>query len=126
MNNDNSYISSSGIIPSSVNLSERRFTDVEELLSSGHTLLIKAKRFGSWFLLKSVKPEISDNDFYSALLTKKFDLGVCLQHSNIVRYYDFDEVSPYGKCIIMEYVEGVSLDEFLKTNLDQQCRKQII
>ena len=126
MNDDNSYISSSGIIPSSVNLSERRFTDFEELPSSGHNLLVKTKRFGRWFLLKSVKPEFADNEFYSALLTKEFELGSGLQHSNIVRYYDFDEVSPYGMCIIMEYVEGVSLDEFLKTNPDQQCREQIV
>lgn len=126
MNDENSYISSSGIIPSSVNLSERRFTDFEELPSSGHNLLVKAKRFGRWFLLKGVKPEVADNDFYAALQTKEFELGVGLQHSNIVRYYDFDEVSPYGKCIIMEYVEGVSLDEFLKTNPDQQCREQIV
>ena len=48
-----------------------------------------------WFLLKSVKPEFSDNDFYSALLTKEFELGVGMQHPNIVRYYDFDEVRSF-------------------------------
>ncbi len=61
MNDDNSYIYSSGIIPSSVNLSERRFTDFEELPSLGHNLLVKAKRFGRWFLLKSVKPEFIES-----------------------------------------------------------------
>ena len=126
MNDSNSYISSSGIIPSSVNLSDRHFTDFEELPSSGHNLLIKAKRFGMWFLLKSVKPIFSDNDFYSALLTKEFELGVGMRHPNIVRYYDFDEVRPYGKCIVMEYVEGISLDEFLKTNPDLLWREQIV
>lgn len=126
MNDSNSYISSSGIIPSSVNLSDRHFTDFEELSSSGHNLLVKAKRFGMWFLLKSVKPEFSDNDFYSALLTKEFELGVGMQHPNIVRYYDFDEVRPYGKCIVMEFVEGISLDEFLKTNPDLHWREQIV
>jgi len=126
VNDSNSYISSSGIIPSSVNLSDRHFTDFEELSSSGHNLLVKAKRFGMWFLLKSVKPEFSDNDFYSALLTKEFELGVGMQHPNIVRYYDFDEVRPYGKCIVMEFVEGISLDEFLKTNPDLHWREQIV
>lgn len=126
MNDSNSYISSSGVIPSSVNLSDRHFTDFEELSSSGHNLLVKAKRFGMWFLLKSVKPEFSDNDFYSALLTKEFELGVGMQHPNIVRYYDFDEVRPYGKCIVMEFVEGISLDEFLKNNPDLHWREQIV
>lgn len=122
MNNSDSYISSSGTLPSSVNFSGRHFTDFEEIPSPGHNLLIKAKRFGRWFLLKGVKLEFRENDFYNALLVKEFELGIGMQHPHIVHYFDFDEIAPYGKCIVMEYIDGQPLNEFLKTNPSESCR----
>ena len=51
------------------------------------------------------------------LFRKEFELGIELEHSNIVRYFDYgeDEKGPFIK---MDYVDGESLDEFVATHPD--------
>lgn len=117
--------SSSGEITSSfVNISDV-FTQYAEIPSNGFNLLYKAQRYGKWFVLKGLKPEFRNSAIHLQLLTKEFELGIQMSHPNIVQLFS-KEVDPVvGECIVMEYVDGQTLSDFLKTKPNGNTREKI-
>lgn len=114
--------SSSGFVESHSEKFSAQFTDYAELPCKGYNLIFKAKRFGKWHILKGLKPEYRSQHFYKELLRKEFELGVMLTHPNIVSVMSFEKDEKLGDCIVMEYVDGVRLADFLET---KPARKQI-
>ena len=106
-------ISSSDFIYNEIRENEKDFTNLTELPSHGFNILIKAKRFGKWFLLKGLKKEYRNDPTYQRLLRKEFEIMVSLSHPSIVSVFSIGNVSIYGTCIIMEYIDGITLAEFM-------------
>lgn len=90
-----------------------RFVFREEINTYGYNRLFVASRFGKQYLLKGLKPEFQGSFFYCQLLLKEYDIHRTLSHPNIVPCIDFQKVEEVGDCIVMEYVRGKSLREFL-------------
>lgn len=101
--------------------SEEIFTAFQELPSHGFNILIKAKRFGKWFLLKGLKEEYRQDPVFQKVLHKEFEIMAGLLHPSIVSVFSKEEVAPYGMCIVMEYIDGITLTEFM---LQQQTEEQ--
>ncbi len=122
----NDDISTSGpVAPQDVNFSNQ-FTDYKELPSNGYSRLFRAQRYGQWYMLKGLKPEYADDPQYSAMLSKEFSLTVELNHPSIVRALSYEQDAVAGDCIVMEYVDGCTLDEFLRMNPSETTRRQIV
>lgn len=117
--------SSSGEITSSVENISNVFTQYTEIPSSGFNCLFKAQRYGKWFVLKGLRPEHRNEAIYLELLTKEFELGIQMDHPNIARTYSFETDPVAGPCIIMEYVDGITLKEFLKAKPSLLTRNAI-
>ena len=77
-------------------------------------LLIKARRYGKWHVLKGIKPDCSHLNEYIELLNKEFDILFSLDHPNIVRAIDKEIDEKFGLCIVMEYIDGMTLSEFIQ------------
>ena len=103
-----------------------RFEIECELPSDGYNRLFKAVRYGKYFVLKGLKEKYRDNNLYRGLIIKEFDILVSLNHPNIVRCYGIEEVEDLGLCIIMEYVDGVTLGEFLETKPSSAQRRKVV
>lgn len=109
---ENTDSTSGEITAAFVNVSDV-FTQYTEIPSGGFNVLYKAQRYGKWFVLKGLKPEFRESAVHLQLLTKEFELGIRMSHPNIVQFFS-KEVDPVvGECIVMEYVDGVTLTEFL-------------
>ena len=118
--------STSGIIENRF-LNDDDNTSVYEAVSSrGFNTLIKVKRQGRWFILKGLASEYRNQTVYIELLKKEYDLMVQLDHPNIVKAIAKEENEQIGPCIVMEYVDGVTLDEFLKTKPSAAARKKVV
>lgn len=113
--------SSSNFIYHNIQETEAGFTNFMELPSQGFNILIKAKRFGKWFLLKGLKEEYRHNPVFQEVLRKEFEIMANLSHPSIVSVFSKEEVAPYGMCIVMEYIDGITLTEFM---LQQQTEEQ--
>ena len=98
----------------------------EPLESRGFNQLMKVKRQGRWFLLKGLKPEYRGQAVYMELLKKEYELMVQLDHSNIVKAYGKELNDKMGPCIVMEYIDGVTLDQFLEGNPTRQARRKVV
>ena len=90
----------------------------EVLFDSGGTCdcyrLVKDNRV---YCVKRPKKDMRSSEAYMSLFRKEFELGIELEHPNIVRYfaYDEDENGPY---IRMDYIDGDSLEAFVAQHPD--------
>ena len=106
------------------------FSDVwskPELLSSeGHNALYVATRFGRKYVLKALAEPYRESTPHIELLRKEFSIGVAVDHPNIVRLLDFGHMDAIGWYIQMEYIDGITLDQFLETKPSAAIRRRII
>ncbi|MBO4851203.1 MAG: serine/threonine protein kinase [Prevotella sp.] len=101
--------SDSGYIIDSFEGISRTFTDMEIIHESEINVVAKAKRYGRWWLLKSLRPELAQQENFRQRLRKEFELMTQLQHPAIVTVVGLESVDGLGECIVMEYVEGQTL-----------------
>lgn len=94
------------------------FSDTRLVYSSatGHTEVFSARKALKRFALKALKPELRDDPFYIGMLRKEFEIGFRLGHPGIINTYSFEEVEGLGPCIVLEWIEGKSLEEVLADN----------
>ena len=122
---DNNDISSSGFVLQENN-SEMisSFHSIKEIETKGYSCLYTATQFGKKVILKGLKPEFKKERFYQDLLKKEFEISYFLDHPNIVKIIDFQNILNIGDCIVMEYVEGVTLREFAESQRDNKTTSQ--
>lgn len=121
----NSDQSTSSFIVSDILDFDKQFTDLTEIPTGGFNRLVKAKRYGKWFLLKGLKTTYASQALYKELLRKEFEISISMDHPNLVRTIGFEEVPELGHCIVFEYLEGVTLNSFLITEPSRKERERI-
>lgn len=89
------------------------FTEFTNVRSNGFYQLTRAKRNGRWWMLKGLKEPYRQDSIYRLMLQKEFEITSQLQHPMIVTAYSLEEVSGIGLCIVMEWIEGMTLSEWL-------------
>ena len=89
------------------------FTEIEVLPSAGFNMLIRAKRDGKWWVLKGLKESVRNDTAYRELLRKEYDILSQAASSNVVRVNSLEYVEGYGQCIVMEWIDGITLKEWL-------------
>lgn len=112
----NDEINNSGFLLSNEESISSNFSNYCELTSRGFNKIYKAKRYGKWHILKGLKEPFCNDETYRNWLQKEFELCVNLNHPNIVTVMTLEDVPELGPCIVMEYVDGVTLDVFLQTS----------
>ena len=108
--------SESGFVGNEVPLMTSSFVEITLLYDSsrGYVRLFKAQRMGKWFVLKCLKKEYAENPLYQTLLRKEFEVGYSLSHPHIVQTIGFETIPSYGVCIVLEYIDGITLREYMK------------
>ena len=106
------------------------FSDVwsePQLLSAkGHNAIYAATRFGRKYILKALAETYRKSTPHVELLRKEFSIGVGLDHPNIVRLLDFGHMDAIGWYIQMEYIDGITLEQFLETKPSATTRRRIL
>ena len=96
----------------------------EVLFDSGGTCdcyrLVKDNRV---YCVKRPKKDMCSSEVYMHLFRKEFELGIELEHPNIVRYLAYDE-DDQGPSIRMDYVDGNRLEDFLAQHPDYFKNKE--
>lgn len=95
-----------------------QFSNFELIHTSknGYSEVFKAKRYGKWYVLKRLTDSKKDNPRYQSLLEKEFDIAQQLSHQNIVQTISFEFVEELGLCVIQEYIDGLTWDDFFAKN----------
>lgn len=120
----NEDTSASGYLTDPFEGISRRFTDVEILSESDVNIVAKAKRYGRWWLLKGLRQELACESVYSQMLRKELEVVMKLQHPCIPTAIGLEHVENIGEFIVMEYVDGVTLTEWLSEKHERKvCRR---
>ena len=116
----------SGFLKPSDFVVDSNFTEFESIPTGGYCLLTRAKRNGRWWMLKGLKEPYRQDSVYRLMLQKEFDIMSQLQHPMIVSVYSLEEVSGLGLCIVMEWIDGITLKEWLQQKEHtQEQRRQV-
>ena len=117
--------SSSGILVDAFEGVNDRFTSIEDKGTHGHNRLWRAKRYCRWFMLKGLGEAELGQMAYHEMLVKEFDIMSRLQHPGVVQAVNMEDVDGLGMCIVMEWVDGVTLKEWLQGDTTRDERRQV-
>jgi Kae1-associated kinase Bud32 len=126
MYHENDDSSASGYLSDSFEGISQTFTDVEILATSEVNVVAKAKRYGRWWLLKGLRKEVAGEAGYQQRLRKEFEILMQLQHPGVVMAVGLEDVEVLGLCIVMEYVDGVTLKEWLTEKPTRQMKLRVM
>ena len=91
-------------------LDQSILSEGESFVAAGGTsICLKLKLHGRLLLKKQLLPQYANDSRYLELLQKEFELGYTLDHPGIPKYLEF-----HTNYFLMEYVDGITLTEFLK------------
>ena len=117
--------SASGYLTDSFEGIDRVFTDVQIVSASATNIVAKAKRYGRWWMLKALQPEVREQSAFQLRLRKEMEILIQLQHPNIVTAVGMEQVDGLGECLVMEFVDGVTLANWLQGDTKQSERRRI-
>ena len=99
-----------------------RYTDVELVRVTSHAKLYRMRKAGRLFIAKTAN---GDDARSLELLKREYELTLGLSHPNIIHVYTYEADTPIGAAIIMEYVDGCTLTEYLAEHPDKAARERI-
>lgn len=102
------------------------YTILQELTASPHSRILLASRYGRRVLLKGLPAHATHDMRYREALLKEFEILSRLEHENIVRAITIEDVPALGLCIVMEYIEGVPLNEFVNDSTPRKVKLQLL
>lgn len=102
------------------------WSDIALFQQRNHNMLYHAKRYGKYFVLKGLSADCQLLTDYLLLQEKELAFGVSLSHPHIAETYSLENIEGYGRCIVMEYVDGTTLAEWLTTNPSKSARQRVM
>ena len=100
----------------------KKWSDITCLQVRSRNVLYSGIRYGRKFLIKAVRDGFSNTKLQQE---KEFNLGIKLVHPNIMSTYSLEEVEDLGLCIVSEWIEGVTLSEWLKSKQNIGARRRV-
>ena len=100
----------------------KKWSDITCLQVRSRNVLYSGIRYGRKFLIKAVRDGFSNTKLQQE---KEFNLGIKLVHPNIMSTYSLEEVEDLGLCIVSEWIEGVTLSEWLKSKQNISARRRV-
>lgn len=107
----------SGFVEEDISLNDiGNISNIVEFYSSnsGVSRLLQGKRYGKLCVIKALKKSYSGDTFSEQLLRKEFAIGYQLSHPHICRTEGWEHFPNLGNCILMEYIDGISLHECIE------------
>ena len=96
------------------------------LQQRSHNCLYTASRYGKRYVLKGLSADCQLLTDLLLLQQKEFSLGIALSHPHIAETYSLENVEGCGRCIVMEYVDGTTLADWLTTNPSKYARQRVM
>ena len=82
----------------------------EKFAETSSAVLYRVRKAGKYFVIKTPKEESGQS---IALLQREYELSIGKSHPNIVSVFTYEHSTIVGPGIVMEYVDGRTLAEFL-------------
>lgn len=91
------------------------WSDIRLIRRHGAYCIYTAIRYGRKYLLKGLSENHRALPEWQRLLFKEFELGFQIDHPNIARTVGWEAITGVGESVVMEFVDGQELGQWLKT-----------
>ena len=98
------------------------FHDYKLLKTTSYSKLWRVSCDGKYFLIKTTK---DNSEHQISMLRREYDLSIGCDNPNIVHVIFYEKNILEGDGIVMEYIEGRTLDEFLLEKPSLETRQRI-
>lgn len=85
--------------------------------------LYRVSREGKHFMFKTAR---DNSEILTSLIRREYEMSMTLNHPYIAYVFTYDTIPGIGEGIVMEYVDGCSLADFLKGNPDLGLRRRVM
>ena len=85
--------------------------------------LYRVSKAGKCFVIKTAASNSGRN---ISLIRREYEIGANLSHPHIATIFTYETNTPVGEGIVMEYIDGTTLNDYLATNPSSQTRKRIV
>lgn len=92
------------------------------LKKSAISKLYRVTKAGKFFIVKSAK---DNSQRLTDIIRREYDISKNLNHPNIVNVFTYEEDPVIGPCIVMEYIDGRDMYEFLRENPSKELRERV-
>ena len=89
------------------------YTGFEKIVDGAICTLWRTCKDGQRYVVKSLQAKYRDQTQYVARLRKEYDILSMFDSPYIVKAVDYCRIPPYGMCLVMEWVDGVTLKRWL-------------
>ena len=100
----------------------RGFHDFKLLKTNASTSIYLAFKAGKRFVIKATK---DNTPLQKKMLQREYELSIDCNHPHLVHIYTYEESFPFGAGLVMEYIEGRTLDEYLRERPSKRERNRI-
>ena len=98
------------------------FHDYKLLKTTAYSKLWRVSRDGKFFLIKTTK---DNSEYQQKMLRREYEISIGCDNPNIVHVFTYERNLPEGEGIVMEYIEGRTLDEFLLEKPSLKTKQRI-
>lgn len=109
-------------VNASLNTSDS-YSDITLLREGVNARLYRASKAGKYFAIKTTK---DNSAFQLAMLKREYELSISLNHYHLPHFFTFESHTPVGPGIVMEYIDGRNLIEFLAENPPLDTRRRVM
>ena len=105
-----------------VNDAQSGFHDFKLLRTNAHTSIYLAYKAGKRFAIKTTKDNTA---LQTKILQREYEVSIDCDHPHLVHIYTLEDGFPFGLGLVMEYVEGRTLGEYLKERPSRKERNRV-
>lgn len=105
-----------------VNDAQSGFYDFKLLRTNAHTSIYLAYKAGKRFAIKATKDNTA---LQTKILQREYELSIDCDHPHLVHIYTLEDGFPFGLGLVMEYIEGRTLGEYLKERPSRKERNRV-
>lgn len=98
------------------------FCDFKLLKTTAYASLYIAVKSGKRFLVKTTKEK---SVWQERLIRREYELACSIEHPHIVHIYALESIEPYGVAMVMEFVDGRTLSDYLAESPNIKERRRI-
>lgn len=102
------------------------FSSFEPIHQSNMFRVFKAERYGRRWVLKCLRDEYVDDETARQMLRKEFEImNMVSGHPHVVSVVGLEEVPDLGSCIVMEYIDGSTLDVCRRCSMGKDVKRRL-
>lgn len=98
------------------------YTDSVLIRETSTSRLYRVSREGKHFMFKTAR---DNSEMLTSLIRREYELSMSFNHPHIASVFVYENLSSIGEGILMEYVDGCTLSEFLAESHDIRLRRRV-